>query len=147
MSLENIKIIFFDIDGTLIDINSKKISERTLKTLNRLKERNYILCLSTGRSPVTVPHFDGWEPDVYLTFNGSYCYNGQQVIYKNPLSTKDAKQIVKNAASINRPVSAATPNKLAANGRDKDLVDYFAIAKLDVDVSNDFNEIDRKSVV
>lgn len=24
MSLENIKIIFFDIDGTLIDINSKK---------------------------------------------------------------------------------------------------------------------------
>ena len=55
MSLENIKIIFFDIDGTLIDINSKKISERTLKTLNRLKERNYILCLSTGRSPVTVP--------------------------------------------------------------------------------------------
>lgn len=141
MSLDNIKIIFFDIDGTLIDINSKKISERTLETLIRLKERNIILCLSTGRSPLTVPHFDGWEPDVYLTFNGSYCYNGQQVIYKNPISSEDAKLIVKNAASINRPVSAATPNKLAANGRDKDLVDYFAIAKLDVDVSNDFNEI------
>ena len=30
MSLDNIKIIFFDIDGTLIDINSKKISEGTL---------------------------------------------------------------------------------------------------------------------
>ena len=80
MSLENIKIIFFDIDGTLIDINSKKISERTLKTLNRLKERNYILCLSTGRSPVTVPHFDGWEPDGYLSFTGWFCYYVHQVM-------------------------------------------------------------------
>lgn len=141
MSLENIKIIFFDIDGTLIDIHSRKITERTLKTLIRLKEQNFILCLSTGRSPMTVPRFEGWEPDVYLTFNGSYCYNRQQVIYKNPLSTKDAKQIVKNAASINRPVSAATPEKLAANGKDEDLVKYFALAKLDVDVSDKFDDI------
>lgn len=141
MSLENIKIIFFDIDGTLIDIHSKKISKRTLETLIRLKERNFILCLSTGRAPLTVPRFEGWEPDVYLTFNGSYCYNRQQVIYKNPISTEDAKLIVKNAASINRPVSAATPKRLAANGKDDDLVKYFALAKLDVDVSNDFDKM------
>lgn len=147
MSLENIKIIFFDIDGTLIDIHSRKISERTLKTLIRLKERNFILCLSTGRSPMTVPRFEGWEPDVYLTFNGSYCYNRQQVIYKNPLSARDAKIIVENAASINRPVSAATPKRLTANGRDKDLVDYFSLAKLDVDVSDDFDEMIKNDEV
>ncbi len=141
MNLENIKIIFFDIDGTLIDINSRKISEKTLETLIRLKERNIILCLSTGRAPLTVPRFEGWEPDIFLTFNGSYCYDRQQVIYKNPISTEDAKLIVKNAASINRPVSAATPKKLAANGRDKDLVDYFSLAKLDVDVSEKFDEM------
>lgn len=139
MKLNNIKIIFFDIDGTLIDIHERKISEKTLKTLIRLKERNFILCLSTGRSPLTVPRFEGWEPDVYLTFNGSYCYTGQQVIYKNPLSNEDAKQIIRNAAAINRPVSIATPKKLAANGRDADLVKYFALAKLDVDVSDEFD--------
>lgn len=141
MSLDNIKIIFFDIDGTLIDIHKRQISARTLETLIRLKERNIILCLSTGRSPMTVPRFEGWEPDVFLTFNGSYCYTGQQVIYKNPLSTEDAKQIVKNAAAINRPVSAATPERLAANGKDADLVKYFSLAKLDVDVSDDFDEM------
>lgn len=141
MSLDNIKIIFFDIDGTLIDIHKRQISARTLETLIRLKERNIILCLSTGRSPMTVPRFEGWEPDVFLTFNGSYCYTRQQVIYKNPLSTEDAKQIVKNAAAINRPVSAATPERLAANGKDADLVKYFSLAKLDVDVSDDFDEM------
>lgn len=141
MSLDNIKIIFFDIDGTLIDIHKRKISEKTLQTLIRLKERNFILCLSTGRSPLTVPHFEGWEPDVYLTFNGSYCYTREQVIYRNPLSTEDAKLVVENAAAINRPVSVATPKRLTANGRDKDLVDYYALAKLDVDVSDDFGEV------
>lgn len=141
MSLDNIKIIFFDIDGTLIDIHRRKISERTLKTLIRLKERNFILCLSTGRAPMTVPHFEGWEPDVFLTFNGSYCYNRQQVIYKNPISSEDAKKIVRNAAVINRPVSVATPERLAANGKDADLVNYFSLAKLKVDVSDDFDEM------
>ena len=34
----HIKIIFFDIDGTLIDMERKVISERTVETLCRLQE-------------------------------------------------------------------------------------------------------------
>lgn len=92
MSMDTIKIIFFDIDGTLIDMKRKQISEKMLETLIRLKERNIILCLSTGRGPMTLPHFDGWEPDVFLTFNGSYCYNRQQAIYRHPIPKEDAKE-------------------------------------------------------
>lgn len=36
--MNNIKIVFFDIDGTLIDMRAKRISEKTLETLVRLKE-------------------------------------------------------------------------------------------------------------
>ena len=32
-----IKIVFFDIDGTLIDMNKKRISEKMLETLRRKK--------------------------------------------------------------------------------------------------------------
>lgn len=116
MSMDTIKIIFFDIDGTLIDMKRKQISEKMLETLIRLKERNIILCLSTGRGPMTLPHFDGWEPDVFLTFNGSYCYNRQQAIYRHPIPKEDAKKIIQNAALINRPVSIATADQLVANG-------------------------------
>ena len=141
MNMDNIKIIFFDIDGTLIDMNRKQISDRTLETLIRLKERNIILCLSTGRGPMTLPHFDGWEADAFLTFNGSYCYNRQQSIYSNPIPTEEAKRIVQNAARINRPVSAATKEKLAANGKDADLVEYYSFEKLEVNVSDDFERM------
>lgn len=50
--MKNTKILFFDIDGTLIDMNRKKISDKMLETLIRLKERGILLCLATGRGPI-----------------------------------------------------------------------------------------------
>ena len=38
-----IKIVFFDIDGTLIDMNKKRISEKMLETLRRLKENGILV--------------------------------------------------------------------------------------------------------
>ena len=69
--MKKIKIAFFDIDGTLIDMNTKRISEKMLETLVRLKENGIILCLATGRSPMALPHFKKVEFDAFLTFNGS----------------------------------------------------------------------------
>ncbi|MED9948296.1 MAG: HAD hydrolase family protein, partial [Peptacetobacter hiranonis] len=36
--MNKVKIIFFDIDGTLIDMTKKAISDKTVETLLRLKE-------------------------------------------------------------------------------------------------------------
>lgn len=36
-----VKIIFFDIDGTLIDMKKKHISPKMLETLKRLQEKKY----------------------------------------------------------------------------------------------------------
>ena len=138
--MRDIKIIFFDIDGTLIDMNQKRISEKTLETLIRLKENHIMICLSTGRSPLALPRFDGVEADVFSTFNGSYCFNRQQTILSNPIPNEDVKRIVENASSLNRPVLIATKDRMAANGKDGDLVEYTAFANLPVIVSDDFEK-------
>ena len=137
--MKKIKIAFFDIDGTLIDLNTKKISEKMLETLVRLKEKEIIICLATGRSPIALPHFKEVEFDVFLTFNGSYCFNSERTIFSNPIPTEDVKRLIQNAAEIGRPVSIATKDRLAANGTDQDLIDYFANANLKVEVAEDFN--------
>lgn len=139
--MKNIKIIFFDIDGTLIDMNKKQISEKMIETLVRLKERRMILCLATGRGPMGVPHFDGVEFDAFLTFNGSYCFNKQETIFTNPISAKDVKKLVRNSSDINRPVSVATKERLLANGKDEDLIQYYAFSKTELVVSDDFEEV------
>lgn len=144
--MNDIKIIFFDIDGTLIDIERKVISEKMIETLQRLKERNIILCIATGRSPVMVPKFDGVDFDAFITFNGSYSFNQKEVIYKIPIPTEDVHKIIENAATIHRPVALATTTRTAANGRDKDLVDYYAIAKNKVIVAEDFDQVAEEEV-
>lgn len=73
--MNNKKIIFFDIDGTLIDMKKKQISKKTLETLRRLKKQNIIICIATGRSPIALLHFENLTFDTFLTFNGSYCFN------------------------------------------------------------------------
>ena len=144
--MNKIKIAFFDIDGTLIDMNKKHISEKMIEILNRLKENNIIICIATGRTPVSLPHFPGVEFDAFLTFNGSYCFNEQQTIFSNPIPAKDVKKIIDNATAIGRPVSIASMNRLAANGKDADLVQYYAFAKLEVEVSEDFEEVAKDEI-
>ncbi len=53
--MNQIKIIFFDIDGTLVDMQTKQISTKTIEALQRLKAKGIKLCIATGRSPVSLP--------------------------------------------------------------------------------------------
>lgn len=71
------KILFFDIDGTLIDMQKKCITPLMLSTLHKLQANGIRLAIATGRSPMTVPleEFPGVQFDVFITFNGSYCYD------------------------------------------------------------------------
>lgn len=140
--MDSVKIAFFDVDGTLIDMNTKQVTPRTLEALRRLQERGVLLCLATGRSPRALPRFQGVDFDAFVTFNGSYCYDRSgAVIYSAPIPPKDVATILANAASLGRPVSVDTKDRLVANGKDKDLVDYYAIAGLEVDVAPDFDAV------
>ena len=59
--MKDIKIIFFDIDGTLIAMDQDTISEKTLEALKRLQEKGVNLCLARGRGPMLVPRCVGVE--------------------------------------------------------------------------------------
>lgn len=144
--MDKIRIIFFDIDGTLIDMERKEITPQTLEALRRLKERDVRLCLATGRGPLTLPHFEGVEFDVFLTFNGSYCFDRRGTIFSNPLPGEDVQAILRNAAAIHRPVSIATKDQMVANGKDADLIEYYSFAKREVEVSDQFEDVAKGEV-
>ena len=121
------KIIFFDIDGTLIE-KKKSITPKMLETLHALQDNGIMICIASGRPPVQLPKL-GVDFDAYLTFNGSYCYNDQDIVFDNPLRQGDVLQMIQNAQKINRPLAVATKTRIAANGVDEDLKEYFAIGE------------------
>ena len=87
-------IAFFDGDGTLLKFGNKELSEKTRKALLALQRNHVLICMATGRSNPLVPHFQGVEFDVLLTFNGSYVRAGEEVLFKNPLDAKDKQRIL-----------------------------------------------------
>lgn len=144
--MQNIKIAFFDIDGTLIDMNQKDMSKKTEEALIQLKQNNILICIATGRPLKSVPHFSNVEFDVFLTFNASYCCTKDELIFKNPIPTSDIQRIIHNAKKINRPVSIASAARIGANGKDQDLIDYFAIANQSVEIAEDFESLAKEDI-
>lgn len=143
--MKDIKIIFFDIDGTLVNMGAKDLSEKTVETLRRLQENGIKICIATGRSPAALPKLPV-KFDAYLLFNGSLCCTASQIIYSNPIPYEAVQQLVRNAADRGRPVSVATTKRLAANGWEEDLSAYYDLAHLKLTVAEDFEEACREGV-
>ncbi|WP_237389788.1 Cof-type HAD-IIB family hydrolase [Bacillus sp. USDA818B3_A] len=86
-------IVFFDIDGTLLDEN-KVIPESTRLAVRRLQEKGIQTVISTGR----VPKMFYWiqkelNIDSYVSMNGQYVvYEGKE-IYSNPIDPSILKSM------------------------------------------------------
>lgn len=93
-----IKAIFFDVDGTLVSFQTHTISPATLDALHALRQRGVKLFLSTGRHQVMLGQVrDLFSFDGYVTLSGQYCYAGDQVIHRNPMTPQAVEELVSAA--------------------------------------------------
>lgn len=144
--MDNVKIVFFDMDGTLVDPATRLISDKTFETLRALHRRGYLVCIATGRPTASLPDFGDLHIDAFITFNGSLCYAGDKILHSSPFSREDVKQVLENAATLGRPVSVATRSRLAANGIDKDLSDYYGVVNRVLTVAEDFDHAVQEDI-
>lgn len=125
-----VKIIFFDVDGTLISLGKHKISSKTHRALLSLNKKGIKIIITTGRGPLTAPHFDGIRIDGYITFNGSYTFfNDSDLIIKHPINKNSVIKIIDNARKLNKGIAISNENSLLSDCVDSDLIKYFSPAK------------------
>ena len=144
--MASVKMIFFDIDGTLVDPKTHQISPKTKEALHRLHGNGIKLCIVTGRPTASLPDLGDLPFDAFSTFNGSLCTAGDTVLYSNPIPRNTVDRVLANAAGLGRPVSVAGRNRMAANGLDPDLADYYGLAGLTLTVAEDFDTVCREPV-
>ena len=75
--MEDVKLILVDIDGTLLN-DDGIITPKTKEAIARIKEKNIMFGIATGRTPYAVKHLiKDWQIDKYVDlimgFNGG-CY-------------------------------------------------------------------------
>lgn len=75
-----IKAIFFDIDGTLVDMGTRLVPDSTVLALNTLREKGIKLFICSGRHPSFRSTLD---KEVGFTFDGYIYANGQCITDEN----------------------------------------------------------------
>lgn len=124
--MRGIKIAFFDVDGTLLPLGVKEPSDKTIYTLKELQKNGVILCMATGRGVLARPKLKGIHFDVYITFNGSYCFTDEKMIHSCPIPKSDVFQILENTRKMGRAIVISNDKFIVANGMDEDLKTYFS---------------------
>src|SRR5699024_11160356 len=100
----NKKIVFFDIDGTLVDAQ-KVVPESTKKAIKILQYNGVIVALSTGRPPFLYEHIrKELNIDTYISFTGQHVVFEGKLIYSKPLEVRIVANLYKDAMKRNFPM-------------------------------------------
>ncbi|WP_153126510.1 Cof-type HAD-IIB family hydrolase [Peribacillus tepidiphilus] len=98
------KIVFFDIDGTLLD-HDKKLPQSTKNAIKKLQENGVYVAIATGRAPFMFEELrEELDISSYVSFNGQYVVFEGQVIYKKPLLTSNIERLLSHSAEHQVPL-------------------------------------------
>ncbi|SUN60815.1 haloacid dehalogenase-like hydrolase [Streptococcus gallolyticus] len=88
------KIIFLDVDGTLVDYHNR-VPESAVKAIQQARQNGHYVFVCTGRSRAEMqPELWDIGLDGMIGGNGSYVEHNGQVIMHQLISKEDAKAIV-----------------------------------------------------
>lgn len=98
------KIIFFDLDGTLLDQN-KQIPNSARQAIQALKEKGHEVAIATGRAPFMFKKLrDELEIHTYVSFTGQYVVVNNEVIYQKPFPKEMLKLLIDFSSSNQHPL-------------------------------------------
>lgn len=88
------KIIFLDIDGTILSYN-QKLSSKVKYAIEKARENGHYVFLCTGRNYANVKSLIDIKFDGFICSNGGYVIIKNQVIYESSIPEDDLDNIVK----------------------------------------------------
>ncbi|WP_026692926.1 Cof-type HAD-IIB family hydrolase [Peribacillus kribbensis] len=115
-------IIFFDIDGTLLN-HEKKLPAATKEAIFRLKERGHEVAIATGRAPFMFADLrDELDIQTYVSYNGQFVVFKGEVLYTNPLKIDSLLHLSETALHNNHPIVFMDHEDMRANVPDHEYI-------------------------
>ncbi len=125
------KIVFFDIDGTLLD-DDKNLPQATKEAIHTLQKNGVYTAIATGRAPFMITHLlEELNIESYVTFNGQYVSFGDQIVYTNPLNVNELEKLQAEAIKHQHYLVYMNEKTMKANVRfDERIADSFESIKM-----------------
>ena len=100
-----IKLVVFDIDGTLIPYSTHKLAEETKQAIKLLQKKQIKVAIATGRQYKAInKDLIKLNFDYYLCGNGSYiCDTNGVVLFKDEISDDDINALTEDFIKYNYP--------------------------------------------
>ncbi|MGE7690932.1 Cof-type HAD-IIB family hydrolase [Lysinibacillus sp. NPDC097214] len=108
------KIVFFDVDGTLVNYEDGRIEESTRNAIEQLKNKGIHIVAATGRPLSMCQDLRNVGIETFITANGAYVKHQDQVIHKIPVA-KEIVQVVKAFADENNQSLSFFTEQLSMN--------------------------------
>lgn len=91
----NKKILFFDIDGTLLTEDTYTVPQSAIRALKEARKKGHLIYINTGRTYSivdTLVHDIGF--DGYVCGCGTYIKSGETVLLSNSIEEEECKRII-----------------------------------------------------
>ncbi|MUK87705.1 Cof-type HAD-IIB family hydrolase [Ornithinibacillus sp. L9] len=113
--MTNHSVIFFDIDGTLLN-GEKELPHSTKESIFKLKALGHEVAIATGRAPFMYEDLrKELDIDTFVSYNGQYVVVRGEVAYVNPLNIPSLKKLSEMALEKNHPVVFMDHEDMKAN--------------------------------
>ena len=148
-----VKAVFFDIDGTLVN-DRKSVLKSTKEAIKIVKEQGVLVGVATGRGPFFVKDLmNDLDLDFAVTYNGQYIFNKDRVLFASPIDKRSLRQIISYAKANQKEIAMGTRqavvgSRIMSFGLSplSQLASRFVPKFLTRTISNSFNRMVSKAV-
>ena len=113
--MKQIKMVVFDIDGTLLSAGKDKIEESAVNAIHKLKENGIKVLVATGRSMGFIKDHvkQVLDCDYYVTING-HCVldRNKEVIIRHTISPDSVNRMLELCQKLNIPMGLKTAHQM-----------------------------------
>lgn len=128
-----IKVIFFDIDGTLVSFKTHKIPQSTLDAVHRVRQKGIKVFIATGRPIPFINNLGKLEYDGILSVSGGSCVTREgEVILHETICKEDLQHLVAYYREHPMPIAFAANNDVFITEMNEDTREVYEL----LDINN-----------
>jgi len=111
------EMVFFDIDGTLLD-NKHQIPESTKQAVQLLQDKGVYTAIATGRSPATFEWVrEALNIHSYVSLNGQYVVFEGTTVHENPINAEQLGEVAAFAANAGHAMAFINHHEVAVSAQ------------------------------
>lgn len=109
---DNIKAIFFDIDGTLVSFKTHEVPLSAKNAIHEVRKRGIKVFIATGRPLPFINNLEGVEYDGIMSVTGACCMTADgEIIESQPVDRRDIERFIEETSAHPMPVLFAGKDK------------------------------------